>query len=192
MRDSFLRRALRDVTPPFIGRRVGLYGQQRAPHPEPDSYSTLDDPVEVPCQVEAYLFCRDHYIRDGDSVLDVGFGLGFGLHIMAAKAGRLSGIEVDSAAAQRGGRVFEGHPRVGSVALYDGLTVPMADNSVDVVTCVDVIEHVEDYESLLGEMIRVARRRVFLATPNRRPECTLADGSPKKLLPPGRVDLGRT
>jgi len=42
-----------------------------------------------------------------------------------------------------------------------------------------VIEHVEDYNRLIKEMLRVSRKGVFLSTPNRRPEYTNKDGSPK-------------
>ncbi len=45
--------------------------------------------------------------------------------------------------------------------------------------CIDVIEHVPDYEKLLREMIRSARKMVFISTPNRKPEFTRANGKPR-------------
>ena len=63
--------------------------------------------------------------------------------------------------------------------IFDGYNLPFPDNSFDVVTCVDVIEHVEDFNRLIKEMLRVSRKGIFLSTPNRRPENTNKDGSPK-------------
>lgn len=179
---TYLRRLMMNITPTIVVK--GLYSirsrlQGQARKPDPSDYSTLDNPLEVPVQVEAYLLCRDKYLKPGDTVLDIGFGLGFGLQIMAGKAENLFGLDVDPSAVHRATRVFQGHPRVRNVALYDGLRLPLPDRSVDVVTCVDVIEHVEDYGGLLLEMRRVAQRVVFISTPNRRPEYTRPDGRPR-------------
>jgi ubiquinone/menaquinone biosynthesis C-methylase UbiE len=142
-------------------------------------YSTLDEPMEVPCQVECYLFCRDKYLRTTDTVLDVGFGLGYGLQIMASKVGNLIGIDVDAKAIERAKRIFYGSPRVRAIMTYDGERFPFGDRTFDVVTCVEVIEHVDNYRGLLLEMARVSRRLIFIATANRRPENTRSDGRPK-------------
>jgi len=171
-----------NITPPIVVKgvcsiRSYLPGEVRKP--DPSDYSALHNPLEVPVQVEAYLLCRDKYLKPGDAVLDIGFGLGFGLQIMGGKAENLFGLEVGACAVHRAKRIFQGHPRVRNIDLYDGLNIPFDDKSVDVVTCIDVIEHVEDYESLMLEMRRVARRVVFISTPNRRPEYTRPDGHPK-------------
>jgi len=171
-----------NITPPIVVK--GLYSirsrlQGQARKPAPSDYSALANPLEVPVQVEAYLLCRDKYLKTSDIVLDVGFGLGFGLQIMAAKVKNLIGVEVDQRAVERARRIFEGHPRVKKVMLYDGKHLRFRDKTFDAVTCVEIIEHVEDYKGLLLEMARVSRRLVFISTPNRRPENTLPDGSPK-------------
>jgi len=46
--------------------------------------------------------------------------------------------------------------------------LPATDNSVDVVTCLDVLEHIrrEDVEASLAELARVARHRVFIGVAN--------------------------
>lgn len=142
-------------------------------------YSTLNGCVEVPCQVEAYLLCRDKYLKPTDAVLDVGFGLGYGMQIMAAKVRDLIGIEVDVRAVTHGRRIFEGHPRIKKVLLYDGKGIPFKDKTFDVVICVEVLEHVADYNGLLLEMVRVSKRLIFITTPNRRPAYTRQDGKPK-------------
>jgi 2-polyprenyl-3-methyl-5-hydroxy-6-metoxy-1,4-benzoquinol methylase len=169
------------LAPPVVAtgvRRVRDRLLGRKP-PRPEDYSVLDGPQQVPCQVESYLFCRDKYLRPDDSVLDVGFGLGYGMHIMAGKARNIAGVEVDERAMEHGRRVFEGHPFVKELLAYDGRRLPFDDNSFDVITCVEVMEHVRDYNALLLEMVRVAKRLVFITTPNRRAENTLPNGRPR-------------
>ena len=180
------RKVVVSITPPIITtciRKVRdrlLWCHTRPfPLPDPSEYSTLENPLEVPVQVESYLFCRDKYLKSTDVVLDVGFGLGYGMHIMSAKARRILGAEVDGRAVVRAKRIFAGHERMGDILLYDGIHLPWQDKSVDFVTCVEVLEHVEDYQELLREMARVARRGIFITTPNRRRENTCRDGRPK-------------
>ncbi|BDI30360.1 hypothetical protein CCAX7_24110 [Capsulimonas corticalis] len=173
------RRFVLAVTPPILLSAVRrARGLEPAKTPHYTEYTTLDDPLEMANQVESYLFFRDNYIQPSDHILEVGFGLGYGMNIMAAKAISVIGVEVDAPAVARAKRVFDGHPRVTSVSLYDGKRLPFEDQSFDVVTCLEVIEHVEDYEALLRELYRVSRRLVFITTPNRLPEHTLPNGKP--------------
>jgi len=145
----------------------------------PRLYRPLDHPIKVPVQAAAYRLATRKYLGRGDRVLDVGFGLGYGMVSMAEKAGELVGIEIDRRAVSRGQELVEKVPQIVAVKHYDGRTIPYNDNSFDVVTCVDVLEHVPDYEAFLREMLRVSGRVVFLSTPNRRPEYTRPDGKPK-------------
>ena len=174
-------RFLSAVTPPVItelGRKISARLSGKSDD-KGRQYSTVDDPQEVPCQVEAYLFCRDNYLKPNDRVLEVGFGLGYGMQIMAATVREIAGLDVDEKAFRRAGRIFAGHPVVKDIRLYDGRSFPFADKSFDAVTCLEVLEHVPDYLALLNEMARVSRRLVFISTPNRRPEYTLRSGKPK-------------
>lgn len=141
-------------------------------------YSTLDNPAEIPVQVAAYHLVTERYIRKSDSVLDVGFGIGCGLRIMVEKAEKLSGIEVDRKTVRLArNAIFDS--RISGFEHYDGYSIPFKERSFDVVTCIDVIEHVPDYLRLLNELCRITKRIVFLSTPNRRIEHTGVDGKPK-------------
>ena len=145
----------------------------------PSLYSTLDNPMEVPVQVAAYNLVVEKYIQSGDSVLDVGFGLGYGLRIMAKKSRNLSGIEIDKRVVKKGQSLLGDNQKICELKYYDGQNIPYDEHSFDVVTCIDVIEHVPDYKNLINEMLRVSKRSVFISTPNRRPENTRPDGRPK-------------
>ena len=141
-------------------------------------YSVLDTHGEVPVQVAAYKLVTERYLGINDSVLDVGFGLGYGMKIMATKADRLTGIEIDRKAIAKVKRNLN-HPKISELSYYDGYTIPGEPNRFDGITCIDVLEHVPDYIRLLRNMCESSRRLVFISTPNRRPEYTKANGSPK-------------
>lgn len=148
--------------------------------PDPKLYSTTDNPQEVPCQKEAYYLALNKYIKEGDVVLDVGMGIGYGIGILSILAKEVYGIDVDSKAVEYVKKEFVGkNPKVSKILKYNGYDIPFEDNKFDVVTCIDVIEHVEDYDRLIDEMLRVSKRIVFIQTPNRRPEYTNPDGTPK-------------
>ncbi len=93
-------------------------------------------------------------------LLDVGCGLGAYVAALAQHGLAGRGLEIKPeyvAAAQALGRPVE---------LYDGGAIPYADGAFDTVIAVEVLEHVPHWESLLAEMLRVARRCVWLSVPN--------------------------
>jgi 2-polyprenyl-3-methyl-5-hydroxy-6-metoxy-1,4-benzoquinol methylase len=152
-------------------------------HQRPDLfsrfYSTMDDPQIVPVQAAAYRLARDRYLREGDKVLDVGFGLGYGLEILAVLAASLVGVDIDRRAVENSQHLLADLPAGSNLRHYDGKHLPFPDRAFDLVTCIDVLEHVPDYQGLLREMVRVSQRFVVVATPNRRTENTLPDGRPR-------------
>jgi len=162
-----------------IRRKIRISIAGRFPGRFPAWYSTLDDPVEVPVQKEAYHLAKAHCILSEDRVLDVGFGLGYGLKTLSGEGVKLHGIDIDTRAVNQGRKLTGSVPGFVEVATYDGINIPYPDHFFEVVTCIDVIEHVHDYLSLIREMLRVSRRKVFISTPIRRPEFTRPDGKPK-------------
>jgi ubiquinone/menaquinone biosynthesis C-methylase UbiE len=148
--------------------------------PDPGEYSTTDNLTIVPVQREAYFIALNTYVRAGDMVLDVGFGLGYGLTILSIQAGSVTGIDIDKKCVDYcTGALCGRNPKLKSLIHYDGKTIPFADDHFDIITCIDVLEHVPDYEQILAELMRVSRKGVFISTPNRRPEYTNRDGTPK-------------
>ncbi len=173
-------RLLKSLVPTFVKRPYWYLRLYLLP-PDPGSYSAVDakDTV-VPCQIEAYFLALNRWVDEGARVLDVGFGLGYGLNILAIKASEVNGVDVDARALGHCRTTVAGrNPRLRHLGLYDGTTLPFPDRAFDVVTCVDVLEHVAQYDRFLDELLRVARRGVFISTPNRRPEYTRRNGRPR-------------
>lgn len=145
----------------------------------PADYSTTDGPQEVPCQKETYFYALNNYIKEGDKVLDVGMGVGYGMNLLSIKAKEVCAVDVDKkAVAYCTKNVLGKNPKIKELKAYDGYHLPYKDNYFDIVTCVDVVEHVEDYDKFIDELLRVAKRAVVFGTPNRRPEYTNPDGTP--------------
>jgi 2-polyprenyl-3-methyl-5-hydroxy-6-metoxy-1,4-benzoquinol methylase len=142
-------------------------------------YSTLDEPIDVPVQVAAYRLVSEKYIKDGDRILDVGFGLGYGFEIFSNKTVTLTGIDIDLRAVEHGRKLINPISKIIEVRHYNGKIIPYNDREFDVVTCIDVLEHVPNYIGLIEEMIRVSNRIVIISTPNCRPEYTRPDGKPR-------------
>jgi ubiquinone/menaquinone biosynthesis C-methylase UbiE len=134
----------------------------------------------VPVQIEAYFLALKKYVDENAKILDVGFGLGYGLDILSIKSREVNGVDIDVKVLNYCTNTLVGkNPRLKILKIFDGYNLPFPDNTFDLVTCFDVIEHVEDYYRLIKDMLRVSRKGVFLSTPNRRPEYTNKDGSPK-------------
>jgi SAM-dependent methyltransferase len=174
-------RKIKDLINAFFG---GL-GYQIIPidhsRTNPKEYSaTAGIGSVVPVQIEAYFLALNKYVDKSAIVLDIGFGLGYGLNILAIKAEEVNGVDVDNKAYDYCQKtIFGRNPKLIHLSTYDGYNLGFSDEHFDIVTCVDVIEHVEDYNKLIKEMLRVSKKGVFLSTPNRRPEYTNPDGTPK-------------
>ncbi len=91
-------------------------------------------------------------IKRGDKVLDIGCGNGhFGHAVEDHYKAKVSGVDVvDYAQAEI------------PTALYDGKTIPHADNTFDVVILAFMLHHVKHQKELLAEAIRVSKGHVII------------------------------
>jgi SAM-dependent methyltransferase len=105
-----------------------------------------------PAQMGWYEFAAS--VVDGQSVLDVGCGSGEGLKLLSARASDALGIDLDDRLRRQDVNV-----RIQSVS-------DIPDKSFDIVVSMDVIEHVPDDRAFVADLFRVARKAVFLTTPN--------------------------
>jgi SAM-dependent methyltransferase len=96
--------------------------------------------------------------------LEVGCGEGFALRYLADHGGpaRLSGIDLSPAAVDAARRLV---PEV-SVRVGDATALPFPDGSVDLVLCLEVLEHLADPGAALAEIRRVTGRYAIFSVPH--------------------------
>ncbi len=105
----------------------------------------------------------------GATVLDVGCCFGF-LPLLAAETDprlRVMGTDLVPAAAALAGHISRAHGSRARFAAADLLALPVADQAVDTVLAVHVLEHLPAEVSALAlaQLRRVARHRVVIAVP---------------------------
>lgn len=117
-------------------------------------------------------------LKPDDVVLDVGCGRGaYGedtvqfrrsLAILKGKVAKVIGIDVDTGA--------EVNPYLDEFALINGDTWPVESDSVDLIVCDCVVEHVQDPDQLFSEFRRVLKNggKLCIRTPNRWSYISLA------------------
>jgi SAM-dependent methyltransferase len=88
----------------------------------------------------------------GKSVLDAGCGLGEGLKILQRAAREAIGQDLD--------------PRLERADIMVKPLQEIPSKSYDVVTSIDVVEHVEQDKDFIAQLCRIARDAVFVTTPN--------------------------
>ena len=108
-------------------------------------------------RVEATLALVPSDVR---SVLDVGCGPGIFLHHLPAHVTERFGTDL-GVRGMRNAKV--------PVFRSSVLQLPLADNSVDLVSCLEVLEHLPPAEvpAAIAELSRVARKHVLVSTPHR-------------------------
>lgn len=91
----------------------------------------------------------------GARVLDIGCSAGYHVRHLARKSSRVAAIDVDHVSL----KVARRRVRSSRVTFlrYDGYRLPFADASFDVVTMLDVLEHVADRQAIVAEITRVLR-----------------------------------
>ncbi len=101
-------------------------------------------------QIQWYVFAST--FCQGQDVLDVGCGQGKGLPIIANYAKAVRGIDLDE--------------RLESEFIEKNDIADIESKSADTITCIDVLEHVEDDSKFAENLARVARDQILLSTPN--------------------------
>lgn len=113
----------------------------------------------------------------GKYVLDAACGAGFGGDILIKSgAGYVAGLDlaVSTVVAAKG--EFAGQKN--TYLIGDAIKLPFAAGTFDAITSFETIEHVSDYEALLGEFRRILKRDgvLYCSTPNKA--ITSPDGDP--------------
>jgi ubiquinone/menaquinone biosynthesis C-methylase UbiE len=89
------------------------------------------------------------YLKPGMSVLEIGAGAGWQAKILSDRGLNVTAIDI--------GASNYNNLRVFPVQVYDGVNIPLPDESVDVVFSSNVLEHVPHIEQFQKEMQRVLR-----------------------------------
>jgi 2-polyprenyl-6-hydroxyphenyl methylase / 3-demethylubiquinone-9 3-methyltransferase len=117
-----------------------------------------------------------HAALDGAKVLDVGCGGGILAEAMARRGARVTGIDLSEKAL----RVAELHLHESKLAIeYQRVNVEdyaaSRPETFDVVTCMELLEHVPDPASMVAACARLVRPggQVFFSTINRNPKSYL-------------------
>ena len=93
--------------------------------------------------------------------VDVGIGEGLALNAMRVHAGSLIGVEYRH---DKLSLALERLPSATGVRADAGM-LPFTDRSAEVVTCLEVLEHLEAPERAVGELARICRGRCVVSVP---------------------------
>jgi len=98
-------------------------------------------------------------------VLDIACGSGYGIGLLRAKAAFVSGVDIDLEAANAAKAECGTNA---AILLGNGLGLPFADNTFDVITSFETLEHLHERARFLSELKRVLHPdgMLFLSTPN--------------------------
>ena len=96
------------------------------------------------------------HLKAGDRIFDVGCGNGALGQALVNAVGPSKGITAEGLERLvRGGEPIKVHA-------YDGITIPFADNTFDVVILADVLHHEQDFNRLMRECARVSWRLLII------------------------------
>lgn len=106
-------------------------------------------------------------LAGGKRVLDIGCGSGYGSAELAKVAGSVVGLDASDEAVKHAAGSYAA-PQL-TFRTGDASHLPFDDGSFDLVIAFEVIEHLEDWQSLLNEAKRVltSRGQLMVSTPNR-------------------------
>jgi len=100
---------------------------------------------------------------DVNSVLDVGCGDGYLCNELSKKGiGKVEGIDISLNRVKRASELYKGC----KFKEADICNIPYPDNFFDLVTCTEVLEHVDNIEKAIEELKRVSKRYIIATVPN--------------------------
>jgi ubiquinone/menaquinone biosynthesis C-methylase UbiE len=124
----------------------------------------------------------EHWVRyqaalglvKGKVVLDIASGSGYGTQLLAKTAKKVYGVDVNEKSVKYAQENFSA--RNVEYKAGDGVKIPLADKSVDIVITFETIEHIKDYKKFLSESKRVLKPggMMVVSTPN---ELEFAEGN---------------
>ena len=106
-------------------------------------------------------------LASGRRVLDAGCGAGYGTALLAQRADSVCGVDFSYEALEWASREYAGGKAAFGQA--DCSALPFRDDSFDLITAFEVIEHLPDWQGFLREARRVLTDsgQLLVSTPNR-------------------------
>ncbi len=113
-----------------------------------------------------YALCVDYVA--GKSVLDIACGEGYGCALFASAAKSVVGVDINSEVVEYATIEYSTHKNIRFI-VGSCDSVPLPDNSVDVVTSFETIEHHDKHEEMMQEIKRVLKPDgvLIISSPNR-------------------------
>lgn len=102
----------------------------------------------------------------GKTVLDIASGSGYGTRMISQYAKKVYGVDISEDAVAYAKQNYD-RKNINFIC-GSGTSIPLEDNSVDVVTTFETLEHIEQAEKFIQEIARVLRPdgTLVLSTPN--------------------------
>lgn len=112
----------------------------------------------------------------GRAVLDYGSGEGYGARFLADVATSVLGVDIDTQAVSHARDLHESRTNLEFRALQDHRLLE-EENSFDVITCFEVIEHVPNPDDVIVELARLLKSEgvLLISTPNKAEYSDLHD-----------------
>ena len=104
----------------------------------------------------------------GKKVLDIACGEGYGTNLMAKKALHVTGVDIDNTSIENAKKKYTDDNIV--FAPGSALKIPAQNNSFDVITCFETLEHISEQEEMLAELKRVLTPTgiLLISTPDKK------------------------
>lgn len=100
-------------------------------------------------------------------ILDIACGEGYGCFLMSKTASHVTGIDINDETINKAKEKYN----TNNIEFRQGdiLQIPFADQSFDIITCFETLEHVEEHDIVLSELKRVLKRSglLFISTPEK-------------------------
>lgn len=145
-----------------VKNKLKMTGERVVPH-------DIGTPMEY-FQLLRHLFIYGFLkkeLKSSDRVLEVGFGEGYGTHMLSEACQEIVGIDVEKRAVEYANYKYKNTKC--RFEYYDGNTIPYPDNSFETVISFQVIEHVQDDLNFITQLHRVLKKggKLYITTPNK-------------------------
>ncbi len=101
------------------------------------------------------------YIKEGDVVLDIGCGVGYGSYILSKKAGKIIGIDDSQEAIDYANKYW-----LNENIEYKCQDVFGIKGQYDIIVALELIEHIKDTEKLFQKFNQWTKKYLFLTVPH--------------------------